>query len=383
MSEVGRRSLLMSLLSEACEIEHGLSCCYLYAAFSLKYGQVEGLSFAQEQKVRRWAAQLSFVATQEMLHLAQAWNLLQSVGGTPYHSHPYFPLERGALPVPVKMSLEGYSLATLRRFRSWERPAELRRLRAAAEEPYTTVGALYDAIEKVILSIPEASLFVADPALQIGPDVVEFPDLVRVRDHASACAAIERVRAQGEGSAFDREDCHYGVFSELEAALVEELRLDPTFQPAVLVVDNPARRTRRDATLVRESIALQAMALFDDIYGLAIRMLAWVFASAHPAAPLTGAFARFAIGVMPAVLRPLGQLIMRLPSGVDARGAGPSFSLARHVPLPERGDVARCVAVERVAELASDLEALSVSSGMAQLRGFSTTLRSFLASFDA
>ena len=36
VSEIRSRSELLKLLSEACELEHGLACSYLYAAFSLK-----------------------------------------------------------------------------------------------------------------------------------------------------------------------------------------------------------------------------------------------------------------------------------------------------------------------------------------------------------
>jgi hypothetical protein len=37
------REQLAYLLTEAAEIEHGLMCCYLYAAYSLKRGEVDGL----------------------------------------------------------------------------------------------------------------------------------------------------------------------------------------------------------------------------------------------------------------------------------------------------------------------------------------------------
>jgi Ferritin-like len=36
---IGEREQLAYLLTEAAEIEHGLMCCYLYAAYSLKRGE--------------------------------------------------------------------------------------------------------------------------------------------------------------------------------------------------------------------------------------------------------------------------------------------------------------------------------------------------------
>jgi hypothetical protein len=87
-----RRSALLSLLTEACELEHALACTYLYAAFTLKQDLNEGgLDWRQLQKVRFWAAQLYFIASQEMLHLAQVWNLQAAIGGTPYYLRPNFP----------------------------------------------------------------------------------------------------------------------------------------------------------------------------------------------------------------------------------------------------------------------------------------------------
>jgi hypothetical protein len=84
-ASIQRRSQLLSLLTEACELEHGLACSYLYAAFTLKQDLSEGgLDWRQLQRVRLWAAQLYFIAAQEMLHLAQVWNLQAAIGGAPY-----------------------------------------------------------------------------------------------------------------------------------------------------------------------------------------------------------------------------------------------------------------------------------------------------------
>ena len=73
MEGVKYRSDLLTLLSEACELEHGVACSYLYSAFSIKNAPEE-FAPEQHQKIRSWSKQSYEVAKQEMLHLAQVAN---------------------------------------------------------------------------------------------------------------------------------------------------------------------------------------------------------------------------------------------------------------------------------------------------------------------
>src|SRR6266516_1467870 len=77
---IEHREALIYMLCEAAELEHGIMCQYLFAAFSLKQNEQEGGMTAPElAAVRRWRAQVSRVATQEMLHLALVHNLLTAI----------------------------------------------------------------------------------------------------------------------------------------------------------------------------------------------------------------------------------------------------------------------------------------------------------------
>ncbi len=67
---VERREELLWLLVQACELEHGLMCEYLFAQFTLKRGTDEGLTDEQLAKVAAWEAVIVDVTKQEMLHLA-------------------------------------------------------------------------------------------------------------------------------------------------------------------------------------------------------------------------------------------------------------------------------------------------------------------------
>ncbi len=86
--KVETREELVYLLGQACELEHGLMCEYLYAQFSLKRGLDEGLTPAQLDRVRAWETALISVIKQEMLHLAQSTNILTAVGRRRISSGP-------------------------------------------------------------------------------------------------------------------------------------------------------------------------------------------------------------------------------------------------------------------------------------------------------
>src|ERR1700761_2758737 len=88
---IEHREALIYMLCEAAELEHGIMCQYLFAAFSMKEHASEGLTEDQVATVRRWREQISHVAAQEMLHLALVQNLLSAIGAAPHVSRPNFP----------------------------------------------------------------------------------------------------------------------------------------------------------------------------------------------------------------------------------------------------------------------------------------------------
>src|SRR5260370_21747152 len=101
--QVERREELVYLLGEACEIEHGVMCEYLYAQFSLKRTVAEGLTPEQLARVQAWEATLIDVIKQEMLHLALATNILTAVGAAPHFDRPNFPILSPGYPDPAQI----------------------------------------------------------------------------------------------------------------------------------------------------------------------------------------------------------------------------------------------------------------------------------------
>ena len=95
---VGDRKELTYLLCLAAELEHGLMCEYLYAAFSLKSTAGPGLRDDQIKAVERWRGVIFGIAGEEMLHWAVVQNLLTAVGSAPYVSRPHMPHQAKGYP---------------------------------------------------------------------------------------------------------------------------------------------------------------------------------------------------------------------------------------------------------------------------------------------
>lgn len=389
------------MLSEACELEHGLACSYLFTAFTLKQDEAEGgLDWRQLQMVRLWAAQIYFVASEEMLHLAQVWNLLAAIGGTPYYQRPSFPQNSKYYPLGVELKLEPFGLPAIERFIAYELPSDVpgdrmmmktRGLTAGdlRTQPRDTVGALYARIQRGIESQPESQLFIGDGALQIGPDLVDFPDIVKVFDRDSALRAIKTITEQGEGTSADRTDCHFGAFlnirDQFEAEQTRALDAGETFEPARPVLENPAPRRRPDqlggtVNVIDDPYTVAVAELFDAVYILMLRQLQFVFSDHPKKGDLVPRFARTAIVLMPTVIKPLGEALSLLPAGLKhgAKTAGPAFAMTRHVPLSADPRVAEIVASERFAELVAEAERLaSDSRAPRQLIKAAESLRKF------
>ena len=368
---ISTRSDLLKLLCEAAELEHGIACSYLYAAFSLKRDIAEGgMTWEEQQTVRRWAAQIYFVASQEMLHLALVWNLTTAIGGTPYYLRPNFPQGSKYYPINVPIELEPFGPRSLRRFILYEHPENMapeRDLKSlltfagddAGEIAFGSVGELYGLIESGFRQIDEKDLFIGSPTQQMTQDLVHFPDLIPVVDRASAIRAIEEITEQGEGTNRDREDSHFGAFVTILKELLDSRTRGSGFTPARPAMRNPSAGPERgygaNANPIGDPIAGRVAALFDSIYSLMLRMLAWSFEfDAAGVEEQLKNFCSVAIDIMPRVLLPLGEGLMLIPAGSKYPGktAGPGFGLTRHVMLPPGADNARRLCRERLKELA-------------------------------
>ncbi len=373
------REELIYLLAEAAAIEHNLMCCYLYAAWSLKRGERDGLTAEQATAVKRWRAAITSVAIEEMSHLALACNLATSIGAGPHLSRPNFPIPPGYHPSGVVAELAGFSQAVLDHFIFLERPEgkELNdssefvhpadyhrvqrkgRLMPSAQD-YGTVGHLYRGIRHgfVVLShhLGERTLFCSDTSSQIGPGDASLPGLMLVKDLASADEAIETIIEQGEGSPGHSEDSHYNRFLKLRSEYNEFLVADPSFEPAFPVAHNPTMRPPLDPhnrVHIAAAEAARVLDLANALYGHMLRCLVQAYGRGDDDEEGRRLFVNTAIDLME-LLPPIGSYLASLPANPHHPGinAGVTFTTLRDIARLPRGPSEKRMMAERVVEIA-------------------------------
>ena len=121
-SVITTRSDLIQALCDAAQLEHGLCCAYLFAAYSIKRRPDEDVPPHRLADLRNWESVLLLIARQEMGHLGIVGNLLTSIGGMPYFRNPTFPIavdRYGELPA---LPLQRFSGEAIRRFLAFETP---------------------------------------------------------------------------------------------------------------------------------------------------------------------------------------------------------------------------------------------------------------------
>ncbi|HJW22048.1 MAG TPA: ferritin-like protein [Candidatus Limnocylindrales bacterium] len=376
------REALVYTLGKAAALEHLVMCQYLYAAFSMKDREDDGLAPEQLEAVRRWRREILHIAEQEMLHLALVQNVLTAVGAAPAFGRPNFPLPVHAYPAGIQMALLPFGETSLRHFAFLERPEGLdvadaeafaaldksAPLPSADEEEigprmqdFPTIGALYRAVEaglgRLTEKLGEATLFLGPPAAQATEAHFRWPELIAVTDVASASAAIQTIVEQGEGARGDWKNAHFG---RLIAILDEYLAMkaaDPGFEPArpVLAACVREREDGLAVPIVREPFANRVTDLLNAVYELLLQLLARYFAHTEETEEQLATLADVAVSLMYAVVKPLGGLVTRLPVGPEHPGAtvGPTFELFYQVDylLPHR-EAAWAVIEERMRDVA-------------------------------
>ena len=121
LTMIDTREGLINALHIASELEHGLMLQYLFAAFTIKKHQAEGLTPSQQEVARVWEGRVLSVAREEMAHLGTVFNLLTAIGGAPRLERPNFPQPAKSY-YPFPFTLTRYSDESLYRFIRFELP---------------------------------------------------------------------------------------------------------------------------------------------------------------------------------------------------------------------------------------------------------------------
>ena len=401
---VERREELLWLLGQACELEHGLMCEYLFAQFSLKRRPEEGLTAEQAAMVVGWETTLTDVIKQEMLHLALATNLLTALGAAPHLHRPNFPILSRWYPPGVQIALVPFGERALRHFIYLERPEGMDLHDAegfaaagqaepltsgdqlmAVPENYRTVGHLYRGIEqgleRLVERHGEAGVFIGPPQAQATTEVFEWPELTAVTDLASANAAIELIVEQGEGARGDWREAHFGKFVAMLDDYLASRAADPGFEPARPVEAAYVARppdVEAETVTVTDPLTAQVADLFNAVYETTLQALSRYFVHSGETADQVTTLATTAKHLMNWVMRPLGSVLTTLPVGPHRPGtlAGPAFEIVNPslYVLPHRQAAWRILG-ERLHDLADRADQLSKAAGLDHLAELAEDLR--------
>jgi hypothetical protein len=367
---------LVRRLALACELEHGLCLQYLFTAFTLKDSLNEGgLTMEEFTYVRKWKANLFLIGAQEMLHLAQAANLSAAVGSGLNLRRPNFPQRPSYYPTGLPWGLWPFSREAIILYALYERPTEFKGKRPewlptdpysegtfetllvdapTTKDPfnylpdefdrpqassYITIEELYREIAEGFRHIP-SEIMVGPEWAQVPADMVDMPQLIRVRNRDEALEAVKLIIDQGEGSPSDRVDSHFGLFVAMYNEYMQLKARRPEFEPARDVQSNPLSRLHPDNTfpgwrLIKDPFTRQVNDLNNNIYALMLQMLRRVFHGISETAEARKRLAAVCMRLMTGLIVPLGEALTQLPMGDDpstagrrrARFAGPSFEM--------------------------------------------------------
>ncbi len=379
---IEHREALIYMLCEAAELEHGIMCQYLFAAFSLKQREDEGLTTDELAAVNRWRAAIAHVATEEMLHLAIVHNLLSAIGAAPHFGRPNLPAPAHHYPAGVNLMLVPFGEPALQHFVFLERPEGMEYGGAAnidaplheavplmAErdivpqpQDFATVGHLYRSIEQGIAHLSEKfgeqNLFVGPPRAQAIAANFGWPELVPVTDLATALQAIDTILEQGEGARGQWEHAHFGQFVQILDEYREMVAANPAFDPVRPAMFATVRVCEHDETVPRitDRVTSRCADLFNVSYEILLQIFERYFAHTEETDQQLGTLADSTIALMLRVLKPLGNLLTTLPVGPEfpEMNAGPSFELfyENDYLMPHR-DAAWALLEERVRETAN------------------------------
>jgi hypothetical protein len=372
------RDELVTALRHAAELEVAVMLQYIYAAYSIP-NYVTGEEYVgrglwtQEQlhlacgngeEVRDYGMRgvLLEVSHEEMIHFLMVNNILMAMGEPFYPAVPNFSEINRRFPIEVDFALEPFSATTIQRFMRFEWPDFLEKDLASDtkhNDPtadrlhgYGSLSELYRQIREAIANIPdlfivkkgrvggEHHLFLREDFNKVHPDYQ-----LQVDDVESALFAIDLIVEQGEGcnpNSPKFEQSHFQQFRHMAEALAQQ-HIIPTggvipWNPAYPALRNPTLHYRDgNSSVVTIPETRAVMQIFDECYFIMMQLMVQHFGLTPTASLRRSKIMNAAIDIMTGMMRPLGELLMSMPSGKCGKTAGPTFEIAMpmYIPTPE------------------------------------------------
>lgn len=372
------RDELIAALRQAATIELAVMMQYLYAVYSLPtrgaaQHWVDRGEWTPDQ-IRRICGdggetlddgvrgRLLSVAREEMIHFLVINNILMAIGEPFLIPDVDFGDLGASLAVPFDFALEPFGLGSLQRFIAIEQPDgsvdDVRRgdlggidLRGS-DQRYGSLSELYGAVRDGLQRVPdlfmvrrgrgggEHHLFMRESVNAVHPDYQ-----LQVDDLPSALFAIDFVTEQGEGHVLTdvptSEDSHHETFLRMSRELMADhlaatAHGRTTWSPAYPVLRNPTVRASRAGSreLVTAPEAREVAVLFNRAHFMMCQLMVHHFTRGPETSLRRSDLMNAALEVMTGMMRPLGELLVTLPSGRPGRTAGPTFELESR-PQPD------------------------------------------------
>jgi hypothetical protein len=397
---IATREELVVALRQAAELEVAVMLQYIYAAYSIP-NYVTGQEYLQRglwtpaqlnlacgdgQETGNYGMRgvLLKISHEEMIHFLLVNNILMAMGEPFYPASPNFGEIDRYCPIDVDLALEPLNANSIHRFMRLEMPDFLVEELAEdrdVEDPTTTIAVgiaslrgqtlrerhenrlhsygslseLYRQIRQAIEKIPdlfftkkgpvggEHHLFLREDFNQHHPHYQ-----LQVEDVNSALFAIDLITEQGEGCDANSPkfaQSHYQQFRRMAAALAQQQfasdnNSDPVlWNPAYPALRNPTLHSRDYSTsVVTAAETAIVMQICDECYFIMMQLMVQHFGLMPNGSLRRSKLMNAAIDIMAGMVRPLGELLMTMPSGKRGRTAGPSFNMTTppaYIPTPE------------------------------------------------
>jgi hypothetical protein len=375
------REELVAALKHAAELEIAVMLQYIYAGYSIpNYATGEEyvrrglwtpeqllLACGDGKEKRNYGMRgvLLEVSHEEMIHFLMVNNILMAIGEPFYPAIPDFNEINKRFPIEVDFALEPLNASSIQRFIGFELPDFLEEDLSNENDTndsesnnlhaYGSLSELYRQIREGLENIPdlfvvkkgnvggEHHLFLREDTHKHHPDF-QF----EVYDLNSALFAINFIVEQGEGCDGESpkfEQSHYQQFRRIANSLTKEQISDTEkgdrklpWNPSYPALRNPSLKYRDNNTnVVTVPETRMVMEIFNECYFIMMQLMVQHFGFSPTASLRRSKIMNASIDVMTGMMRPLGELLMTMPSGKRGKTAGASFEIETpiYIPTPE------------------------------------------------